>query len=58
MTKSQKTTVLISIIVLVFFFVLSLITRQWGFLLWSLLPVFIVVMTTFTTKTGKKDTGR
>ena len=58
MTKSQKTSVLIAIVVLVFFFVLSLITRQWGFLLWSLLPVFIVVMTTFTTKTGKKDTGR
>ena len=57
MTKSQKTSVFISILVLVFFFVLSLFTRQWGFFLWSLLPIFIVLMTTFTTKADKKNTG-
>ena len=58
MTKYQKTSTYIAILVLVIFLVLSLITRQWGFFLWSLLPVFIVLMTIFTTKTDQKNTGR
>ncbi|QUW20466.1 hypothetical protein JSQ81_11395 [Sporosarcina sp. Marseille-Q4063] len=58
MTKYQKTSIFIAITVLIFFLVLSLITNQWGFLLWSFLPVFIVLMTTFSTKIDKKNTGR
>lgn len=40
----QKRTVYISIIALTFFFVLSITTHNWGFILWGLLPVFIVVI--------------
>ncbi|WP_199083974.1 MULTISPECIES: hypothetical protein [unclassified Sporosarcina] len=55
MNKYQKRTVYISIIALAFFLVLSLLTRQWGFFLWSLLPVFIVLMTTFSTNIDKRN---
>ena len=51
--KYQKRSVYISIVTLAFFLVLSLKTHHWGFFLWSLLPVFIVLMTTFTTKITK-----
>ncbi len=47
MKKYQKRSVYISIVALAFFLVLSLMTHHWGFFLWSLLPVFIVLMTTF-----------
>ena len=53
--KYQKRSVYISIIVLAFFLVLSLVTRHWGFFLWSLLPVFMVLMTTFSTKIKKNN---
>ncbi|WP_169535195.1 hypothetical protein [Sporosarcina ureae] len=55
MNKHQKRTVYISIIALAFFLVLSLLTQQWGFFLWSLLPVFIVLMTTFSTTIDKRN---
>ncbi|MGY0694702.1 hypothetical protein ACW2QC_18295 [Virgibacillus sp. FSP13] len=55
MNKYQERTVYISIVALAFFFVLSIITQQWGFFLWSLLPVFIVLMTAFTTKIDNKN---
>ena len=58
MNKHQKTSIYTSIAVLVFFLVLSLITHHWGFFLWSLLPVFMVLMTTFFTKIGKESNGR
>ncbi|MBR3117773.1 hypothetical protein [Oceanobacillus profundus] len=54
MKKYQRRSVYISIVTLAFFLVLSLMTHRWGFFLWSLLPVFIVLMTTFTPKI---DTG-
>ena len=50
MKKYQRRSVYISIVTLAFFLVLSLMTHRWGFFLWSLLPVFIVLMTTFTPK--------
>jgi thiol:disulfide interchange protein len=49
----QKRTVYISILALAFFLVLSLMTHNWGFFLWSLLPVFMVLVTAFTIKTDK-----
>ncbi|WP_199170296.1 hypothetical protein [Sporosarcina sp. P19] len=55
MNKYQKRTVYISIIALAFFLVLSLLTQQWGFFLWSLLPVFIVLMTTFSTNIDRRN---
>ena len=53
--KYQKRYVYISIVALAIFLVFSLITQHWGFLLWSLLPVFMVVMTAFSTKINKKS---
>ncbi|MFD1445902.1 hypothetical protein [Oceanobacillus profundus] len=50
MKKYQRRSVYFSIVTLAFFLVLSLMTHRWGFFLWSLLPVFIVLMTTFTPK--------
>jgi ATP/ADP translocase len=58
MNKYQRITVFTSIAVLVFFLVLSLITRHWGFFLWSLLPVFMILITSFSTKRDKKCNGR
>lgn len=55
MNKSHKRTVYISIVALAFFLVLSLLTQHWGFFLWSLLPVFIVLMTAFSTKFDKSN---
>ncbi|MDW0117540.1 hypothetical protein QTL97_11380 [Sporosarcina thermotolerans] len=55
MKKYQKRSVYISIVALAFFLVLTLITHQWGFFLWSLLPVFMVLMTTFSTKIDNKN---
>lgn len=55
MNKLQKRTVYISISALIFFLVLSLMTHKWGFFLWSLLPVFIVLMTAFSTNVNKKS---
>ena len=57
-SKYQKRTVYISIVTLAFFLILSLITQQWGFLLWSLLPIFMVLMTTFFTKFDRKSSGK
>jgi len=53
--KYQKRSVYISIVVLVFFLVLSLMTHHWGFFLWSLFPVFMVLMTALSTKIARKN---
>lgn len=55
MNKNRKFVIYGLIIVLVFFLVLSLITQNWKFFLWSLLPVFMGLMITFTVKTDKKS---
>ncbi|MCG3086634.1 hypothetical protein [Sporosarcina cyprini] len=55
MSKYKKRTVYISIVTLVFFLTLSLTMKHWGFFLWSLLPVFIVMMTAFTTSERKSS---
>ncbi|MFS0690017.1 hypothetical protein AB1K89_12360 [Sporosarcina sp. 179-K 8C2 HS] len=57
MDKIRKRTVYASIVALAFFFVLSVVTRHWGFFLWSLLPVFIVLMTTFSARPDKRRNG-
>ena len=55
MNKLQKRTVYISITALIFFLVLSLMTHKWRFFLWSLLPVFMVLMTALSTNVNKKS---
>jgi len=55
MNKYQKVSIYTSIVILALFLVLSLVTQNWRFLLWSLIPVFLVLMTTFLTKNGKQD---
>lgn len=55
MSKGKKRTIYISIVTLAFFLTLSLTMKQWGFFLWSLLPVFIVMMTAFTTSERKSS---
>ena len=54
-SKYKKRTVYISIVTLAFFLTLSLVMQQWGFFLWSLLPVFIVMMTAFSTNFERKS---
>ncbi|WP_199203655.1 hypothetical protein [Sporosarcina sp. P34] len=54
MNQFQKRTVYISIVALAFFLTLSILTQHWGFFLWSLLPVFIVLMTAFSPKKRQK----
>jgi len=54
MNTYQKRSVYISIGVLIFFLVLSVVADRWGFFLWSLLPVFMVLTTAFFTKAGRK----
>ncbi|MBB4823497.1 hypothetical protein HNO89_000717 [Sporosarcina luteola] len=56
-SKYKKRTLNISIVTLAFFLTLSLIMQQWGFFLWSLLPVFIVLMTTFSTNFNRKSSA-
>ncbi|WP_156028890.1 hypothetical protein [Sporosarcina sp. D27] len=58
MSKYKKRTVYISIVTLAFFLTLSLIMQQWRFFLWSLLPVFIVLMTTFFTNFDRKSSEK
>ncbi|WP_198160053.1 MULTISPECIES: hypothetical protein [unclassified Sporosarcina] len=58
MNAYQKRSVYISSAVLAFFLVLSLITSHWGFFLWALLSVFMILMTAFTTKTDKNNDGK
>ena len=53
MTKYQERTVYISLGILVFFLVISLITSNWGFFLWSLIPIFMNVMFAFFAKNNK-----
>ncbi|PID24144.1 hypothetical protein [Sporosarcina sp. P7] len=57
MNQFQKCTVYISIVAIAFFLALSLLTQHWGFFLWSVLPVFIVLMTAFSKKTTKEVMG-
>ncbi|TQS75427.1 hypothetical protein DX933_06320 [Ornithinibacillus gellani] len=54
MSKPQRQTIYIGIIALIFFFVLSLVTDQWGFFLWSLLLVPLVSSAAITNKHFKK----
>ncbi|WP_199876672.1 hypothetical protein [Planococcus massiliensis] len=54
MKKSQKIAIYISILAIVFFFALSAMTRNWGFFLWSLFPVFLILMTTIFIKPNKR----
>ncbi|NYF26074.1 ATP/ADP translocase [Sporosarcina sp. JAI121] len=58
MNKYQQRTVYISIVALTFFFVLSLVTHNWGFFLWSLLPVFMVLISAFSTGRNKRNNER
>ena len=58
MNKYQKRTVSISIAALVGFLVLSLLTSNWKFFLWSLLPIFMVLMLSFTAKPEKKSSRK
>ncbi|GAB3064054.1 hypothetical protein [Virgibacillus ainsalahensis] len=58
MTKYQERSVYISIVALAFFLILSLITDKWGFFLWSVLPVFMVLSAAFSTKSDKKNNGK
>ncbi|WP_194841130.1 hypothetical protein [Sporosarcina cascadiensis] len=58
MSKYKKRTVYISIVILAFFLTLSLIMQQWGFFLWSLLPVFLVLMTTFSANFDRKSSEK
>ena len=53
-SKYQKRTIYIVIIALVFFLILSLVTHQWGFFLWSLIPLFMVCSAAFTSNHYKK----
>ncbi|MGO1864065.1 MAG: hypothetical protein ACTHZ3_12225 [Staphylococcus equorum] len=53
MNKYQKNSISISVVILGSFLVLSLVTQNWLFLLCSLMPVFLVLMTTFLTKKDK-----
>lgn len=55
MNKYQKVSIYTSIVILALFLVLSLVTQNWKFLLWSLIPVFLVLMTTFLSKNSKQD---
>jgi len=55
MNKYLKRLVCISVIVLAFFLVLSLITNKWGFFFWSLLYVFMVLMTGFFTEKYREN---
>jgi len=54
MSKYQKRTIYVVFIALVFFLTLSLVTNQWGFLLWSLLPLVMVTSAAFTSKYYKE----
>lgn len=58
MNKYRKRTVSISIAALVVFLVLSLLTSNWKFFLWSLLPIFMVLMLSFADKPDKKSSRR
>ena len=58
MSKYQQRSVYIALVVLIFFLVLSFITHNWGFVLWSLIPVFLVFMLAFAPKTDKENNGK
>ncbi len=58
MNVYQKRTVYLSIGALTFFLGLSIMTHNWKFFLWSLLPVFMILMPSFTTKTDKNGSNR
>ncbi|MBO0995065.1 hypothetical protein [Bacillus sp. SD088] len=55
MNKYQKRTVYISVLALAFFLMFSIVTQNWGFFLWSLVPIFLVLMTTLFIKSDKKN---
>lgn len=55
MSKYQKRTIYVVFIALVFFLTLSIVTNQWGFLLWSLLPLVMVTSAAFTSKYYKRN---
>jgi len=53
-SKYQKRTIYIVLTALVFFLTLSIVTNQWEFFLWSLLPLVMVTSAAFTSKYYKK----
>jgi len=55
MSKQQTLTIYIGIIALVFFLILSLVTKEWGFFLWSLFLVPLICSATLTNKHFKKS---
>ncbi|WP_158232978.1 MULTISPECIES: hypothetical protein [unclassified Sporosarcina] len=55
MKKLQRHAVIIAILALMFFLVLSLVTSNWKFLLWSIVPIFLSLMTAFLAKANARD---
>ncbi len=53
MNKYRKNSISMSVVILVLFLVLSIVTKNWLFFLWSLIPAFLVMMTTFFIKKDK-----
>lgn len=57
MSKYQERMVSVSLVALIFFLVLSMFTSNWGFLLFSLPPIFINLMFAFFAKNNKYIQG-
>ena len=55
MNKLHKYTVIIAFLALVFFLVLSIVTSNWKFFLWSIVPIALSLMTTFLAKEKARD---
>ncbi|WP_157111216.1 MULTISPECIES: hypothetical protein [Sporosarcina] len=55
MKEIQKHAVIIAILAFMFFLVLSLVTSNWKFLLWSIVPIFLSLMTAFFAKSNARD---
>lgn len=56
MNTYKKLTLLFLTSMLVLFLVLSILTDNWKFVLWSLPPIFISFMVTLITKDKKQNT--
>ncbi|WP_158231567.1 hypothetical protein [Sporosarcina sp. P18a] len=55
MNKLQTYAVAIAVLALVFFFVLSVVTSNWKFFLWSIIPILLWLMTAFLAKVNARD---
>lgn len=53
MSKYQERMVSVSLVALIFFLVLSMFTSNWGFLLFSLPPIFMNLTFAFFAKNNK-----